>query len=476
MPDTNLLVVVSEPDTPAVVRSSPVDVLRAVLAAVLLVVLLVFGMLFEDAIQGFLAELLRGVDALGDDLLTAIVLATRAFVVAIFISGLGAAVITKRWRLLATCVTAGLIGSTFAGIAGGAIGVTEAPLVDPTVTLGVISDHKFPTMAGLGAAAALLTAASPWLARRWRRVGWILVVALAVSRFLTAPVSLDVAVALTAGWLAGSIVLVVAGGPSRRPSGQAVADALVGAGVPLASLSKADVDARGSTPFFGRTTDGRRVFAKVVAQDERSADLLFRLYRSITPRDLGDERPFSSLRRMVEHEATVSLMARSVGVATPRVLAFAAAEPGGFVLSYEGIDGSSLDGVEPYRLSDDVLGAIWGQIETLRYHRIAHRDLRLANVFLGTDGQVSMIDFGFSELAASDLLLRTDIAELLASLSLAVGPDRAIAAATNSLGPAAVADAAERLDPGALSGATRNAYKALPRQLDALRATCKALA
>lgn len=476
MPDATLAVLVTEPDSPDVVKASPVDVLRAVVAAVLLVVLLTFGLLFDEAIQGFLADLLAGVDALGADLLTAIVLGTRAFVVAVFIGGLGAALVSQRWRLLATGVVASMLGGTIAGFAGGAIGVTEAPLVDPTVALGVISDHKFPTMAGLGAAAALLTAASPWLSRRWRRVGWLFVIALAVSRFLTAPVSLDVAIALVAGWLAGSIVLVVAGSPNRRPSGVAVADALVGAGVPLASLSRADVDARGSTPFFGRTTDERRVFAKVVAQDERSADLLFRLYRSLTPRDLGDERPFSSLRRMVEHEAMVSLMARSVGIATPRVLAFAAAEPGGFVLSYEGIDGSSLDGVPADRLTDDVLAAIWDQIETLRYHRIAHRDLRLANVFLGSDGQVFMIDFGFSELAASDLLLRTDIAELLASLSLAVGPDRAIAAATHALGAHAVADAAERLDPSALSGATRTAYKERPGQLDTLRATCKALA
>ena len=52
----------------------------------------------------------------------------------------------------------------------------------------------------------------------------------------------------------------------------------------------------------------------------------------------------------------------------------------------------------------------------------------------------------------------------------------AIAAATHALGAPAVADAAERLDPGALSGATRTAYKERPGQLDALRTTCKALA
>ena len=177
---------------------------------------------------------------------------------------------------------------------------------------------------------------------------------------------------------------------------------------------------------------------------------------------------------MVEHEALVSLMARSVGIATPRVLAFASAPPGGYVLSYEGIDGASLDAVEPDRLTDDVLDAIWSEIQLLRHHRIAHRDLRLANVFLGADDRVSLIDFGFSEVAASDLLLRTDVAELSASLALVVGPERALAGAVRHLGPDAVAAAADRLEPAALSGATRTAYKQRPGALGALQAACRA--
>ena len=36
-----------------------------------------------------------------------------------------------------------------------------------------------------------------------------------------------------------------------------------------------------------------------------------------------------------------------------------------------------------------------------------------------------MIDFGFSELAASDLLLANDVAELVASSSVVVGAERA---------------------------------------------------
>ena len=116
------------------------------------------------------------------------------------------------------------------------------------------------------------------------------------------------------------------------------------------------------------------------------------------------------------------------------------------------------------------MAAIWEQVGELRRHRIAHRDLRLANIFVASDGAVWMIDFGFSELAASDLLLTNDVAELLASSSLQVGPERAVAHGTAAVGTAAIAAALDRLRPWALSGATRTGLKQQAGLLDALRA------
>ena len=190
----------------------------------------------------------------------------------------------------------------------------------------------------------------------------------------------------------------------------------------------------GSTPYFGGPATSTRLFVKALGRDERSADLLFRLYRRLQPRDLGDEKPFSTLRRTVEHEALVSLTARDLGVRTPRLVAFATAAPDGFVLAYEAVDGRSLDRVAVADLTDAVLDEVWQQLVTLRAHRIAHRDLRLANMFLADDGRVWLIDFGFSELAASDVLMATDVAELLASSATTVGADRAVAAGTRAIG------------------------------------------
>jgi undecaprenyl-diphosphatase len=290
-----------------------------------------------------------------------------------------------------------------------------------------------------------------------------------VSRFLIVPLSFASVRSVLVGWVAGCATLVAFGGPSRRPRGVAVAAGLAAAGLPVARLERAGVDARGSTPYFGVAADGRKLFVKVLGADERSADLLFRLYRSIAPHNLQDQRPFSSLRRAVEHEALVAMFATGVGIRTPALASFAAAEPNGFVLAYEAIEGRSLDRVEPEELTDARLNDAWTAVAELHQHGIAHRDLRLANVFLAADGALWMIDFGFSELAASDVLLNSDRAELVASTATRVGVERAVAAALRIVGPRALASALPRLQPWALSGATRTACKAEPSLLPDLR-------
>jgi len=448
---------------------SPVDVLRLAVATTLLVVLAAVGWWAGTSVSTFLADLFRGLDAIPSWLATTVVVATRLLATVAFLGGLAATILSRRMRLLLTIVGAGVLAAVLAYIVDHLIHTQAASLIDINGALGPVVDDEFPSIVGVAAIAAMATAAAPWLARRWRRLATTLVIGTALSRFVTAPVSLGTVFALVIGWFSGSLVLVVFGGPVRRPDAEEVAAGLAQIGLVTATLEKASVDARGSTPWFATTTDGTRLFVKALGRDERSADLLFRTYRTIVPHDFGDERQFSSLRRTVEHEAMVAMAARELGVLTPPFVALATVDPDAFVLVYELIAGSSLDGVEPDRLDDAIIGQIWGQVALLRSRRIAHRDLRLANIFLGTDDRISIIDFGFSELAASDLLLATDLAELLASLTIAIGVDRSVQAAVAGVGAETVSTAADRLKAYALSGASRTAFGERPGLLDELR-------
>ncbi|MBI2703866.1 MAG: hypothetical protein HYX32_01035 [Actinobacteria bacterium] len=470
---TTEIVEIVEAPRPSVERS-PADVLRLVVALGVTILLALIGKLFGNAVLGFLGDLVSGVQQLPSWLVTGVVIGTRALTAVVLVAGFVAVLWQHRFRLLAMGVLGGGAGALVAwGFAS--LGVERANSgVAVYESVGLLSNQRFPSSAGLAITAGAVTACAPWLSRRWRRLAWTMIIGLAVTRFVTSPVSLDSVAAVAAGWLAGAALLVVVGGPLRRPEGRAVADGLADVGLALARLAQADVDARGSTPYFGTTTDGLGVFVKVLGVDQRDADVLFRLYRRVQPRDLGDEKAFSSLRRTVEHEALVSLTARSLGVPTPRVLAFATVEPNAFVLAYESIEGRSLDRVPVDELTDSIVVGLWQQVAMLRQHRIAHRDLRLANLFLGDDGSVMLIDFGFSELAASDLLLATDLAELLTSLALAVGPERSVESALAAIGSEALATAISRLKPFALSGATRSGLKDHAGVLTDLRARIEA--
>ncbi|HTN79914.1 MAG TPA: hypothetical protein VMK16_09590 [Acidimicrobiales bacterium] len=450
------------------IERSPSDLLRLIVAAVALLALMLLDWLAGDTLVSFLHDFLAGLNAVPTWILDTFVIATRVAFIALIVLGIIALARQGGIRLIGTVVLA--IAVAWALMAIFEIGDTAS--ANPAVgldDLGPLTHAGWATIGAIGGLAAALTAAAPWLSRRERRFGWTVTVAVAFVYLMTTAVSFDTLRALACGWLAGALSLVILGAPARRPTGQAIADGLSAVGVPLAELKQASVDARGSTPYFGKTTDGQALFVKALGEDQRSADLLFRLYRMINRRDLGDERPFSSLRRAVEHEAMVALAARDVGIRTPRLVAFASAEPNSFVLAYEAVEGKSLDRVEPADMTDEVLGAVWGQVAHMRKHRIAHRDMRLANIFLAADGAVWMIDFGFSELAASDLLLANDVAEFTASSSLKIGAERAVALADAGVGPVAVASSLDRLHPWALSGATRTGLKESKGLLDDVR-------
>ena len=143
-----------------------------------------------------------------------------------------------------------------------------------------------------------MTVVAPSMPRRWRRWAWGALGVVALGRVVSGTgLAIDLVAAVATGWAVGLVVLLAFGVRDRRPSGAGVRAALEDAGLVVADLRAAHVDARGSTPYFAVLGDGAVSFVKVMSSEERSADLLFRLYRAVRLENVGDERPFSSLRR-----------------------------------------------------------------------------------------------------------------------------------------------------------------------------------
>jgi uncharacterized protein (TIRG00374 family) len=448
---------------------SPLDVLRLVLFAVGLLVVALLNKYLRDGWRGIEENLTAVLDLPWSwaELVVDVLL-----VVVVIVAGLAVLVVplvTKRWRLFgyvlaANVATTVLIGALVRWIdVGGSVGASGE-------TAQELARNASVDVVGATQLVAAFVTISPFVSQKWRRAGaWTVAVLIIMRLVVASGTSTHVPLVLFGGATIGSAVLLAFGRPTTRPRLTSIIEALRSSGIPVAEMHPASVDARGSVPYFATLDDGSRVFAKVLGTDQRAADLLFRIYRMIHLRNVGDERPFSSLRRTVEHEALVALQARDVGVRTPRLRCVAPVGNDSFLLCYDIIDGSSLDGVDEDQLTDGVLVGLWEQVALLRQYRIAHRDLRLANVFLSDDGEPWLIDFGFSEIAASETLLKADVAQLIAALAVSVGAERAVGPAVDVLGPEAVSSCLGRLQPAALSGATQTDLKAHKGLLDEVR-------
>jgi hypothetical protein len=368
----------------------------------------------------------------------------------------------RRYRLLAgLAVAAVLAGAVLAGIVYLAGGERPHVLAAGADSWWWLTGASLLGTALGAAAVACTVAAAPWLSRSWRRTAWIALWLAAAVRLITGTASpMEVVLAFAVGVTVGAGALVLFGVPDRRIGPAEIAAALDSAGLPVARVEPAAVEAKGSRPFTADAEDGEPLFIKVLGSDQRDADLLYRAYRFLRLRDIGDTRPAASLIQAAEHQALVAVMAERAGVAVPAIHQVIKAGDGSALLAMDRVDGSSLDLIPAQRLSDAVIRELWTQVDRLHRGRIAHRSLRAANVVVDGAARPWIVDFSFSELGATQRQMALDIAELLASLAVITGLGRAVAGAAAAIGQDGVAAAVPLLQPLALSAGTR---RAIPR-------------
>ena len=211
---------------------------------------------------------------------------------------------------------------------------------------------------------------------------------------------MELILALATGVTVGAAVLVAFGVPDRRIGPGRDRGRAAGRGPAGDSVRPAEVETKGSRKFAAVAADGRRLFVKALGSDQRDADLLYRAYRAVRLRNVGDTRPAASLFHAVEHQALVGVMAERAGVSAPGVDRVVRAGDTA-LLVMEWVDGCSLDRLPAGQIGDDLLARLWAEVDKLHRAGIAHRSLRAANVMVSPAGQPRIVDFGFSELAAT---------------------------------------------------------------------------
>jgi undecaprenyl-diphosphatase len=446
----------------------PSDLFRLLVALAVLVVGWLLATGFDDVAVGFAVGLVQTADVFANPMIVSAVLAVRLAALLLPLLVVAYVIRQRRYRRLALVLFA-------AGVAALAVSVLDLfqPALGDATTLaqlpdwlcladgsdaelgGCVAISEFPSLGYIAGFAAGFGVMVPWISARWRAAGWITIVVFLISRTIGAPTGPAGGLAAVAfGYAIGAGTLLLFAAPDRRPRGADVVAALHQAGVELAKLEWADVSSKGSTPYFATTRDGDQLFIKVIGPEERAADAMYRSYLNARLRGVN-ERPFGSVRRAVEHEAGISLKARSDGAQTPRLVAVAEVGSNSMLLAYESVAGRTLDIVPDPELTDAVLRHIWEQVAVLRVRRTAHRNLGPSNLILDDHGDIWLIDFGFAELAASDVHLNTDVAELLLALAARVGAERSVATAVEVLGATAVRGCAPRLQPMAVGTSVR---------------------
>jgi glycosyltransferase 2 family protein len=434
------------------------DAIRLIIAGLVLAGMLVVTAATHATYAGASAA---AVTAVVPPALTGQVLAglAQATLVLGAIAALAVTLYNRRFRLLASLAGgAALASAVLIGIVHLAGGEPPPALMPRGSPWSWLTGASLADPAILAASVALAVIAAPWLTRPWRRTAWIVLWLATAVRLVTGTASpVEVVVAFAAGITVGAGVLVLFGVPDRRLAPEGIAAALASAGLPVAGVKPAAVEAKSSRPFTAVTEDGESLFIKVLGSDQREADLLYRAYRFLRLRGIGDTRPAASLIQAVEHEALVAAMAERAGVAVPTIHQVIKTTDGSALLAMERVNGCSLDRLPVERVSDTVIRELWRQVEGLRRARIAHRSLRAANVVVDGTAHPWIVDFSFSELGASQRQIALDTAELLASLAVIAGADRAVAAAAAVIGRDGVAAAVPLLQPLALSAGTRHA-------------------
>ncbi|MFF4487342.1 lysylphosphatidylglycerol synthase domain-containing protein [Streptomyces sp. NPDC001544] len=315
---------------------------------------------------------------------------------------------------------------------------------------------------------AYMTAVGMSRRPRWRAVLWIVLLLDAFSMLVTGyttPFSIILTVLI--GWTVAYGTLYAVGSPNVRPTGQTLMAGLRHVGfhpVSAAREDAPDTDGDRGRRYFVTLEDGPPLDVTVVDREQQAQGFFYRAWRNLTLRGFATRSSLQSLRQALEQEALLAYAAIAAGANAPKLIATSELGPDAVMLVYQHTGGRTLDSLADEEITDDLLRNTWHQVQALQSRRIAHRRLAGDAIMVDRSGTVILTDLRGGEIAAGDLLLRMDVAQLVTTLGLRVGAERAVASAVGVLGPDAVADCLPMLQPIALTRSTRATLRKLARE------------
>ncbi|MEV0787550.1 lysylphosphatidylglycerol synthase domain-containing protein [Streptomyces sp. NPDC050423] len=460
-----------EPLLPARVHR-PSDLLRLLIGVLAIVVLFSVAAFAHGTTTGLEADINKGTGQAPDVLIKIAGLVSSIAVLLVPVAFAIERLIKRDGLRIADGVLAAVLahGVTLAAdlwVAKSASGTIQDALTQPAPG-DALTD---PVHGYLAPVIAYMTAVGMARRPRWRVVLWVVLLLDAFAMLVggyTTPLSIILTVLI--GWTVAYGTLYAVGSPNVRPTGQHLMAGLRHVGFRPVTAMRADDDPdsvdqndRGRR-YLVSLEDGPPLDVTVVDREQQAQGFFYRVWRRLTLRGITQRRSIQSLRQALEQEALLAYAAIAAGANAPKLIATSELGPDAVMLVYEHIGGRSLDALEDADITDDLVRGAWRQVRALQSRRIAHRRLTGDALLVDRSGKVFVTDLRGGEIAAGDLVLRMDVAQLLTTTGLRVGAERAVAAALAVVGPDTVADALPLLQPIALSRSTRAQLRRLARE------------
>jgi uncharacterized protein (TIRG00374 family) len=331
----------------------------------------------------------------------------------------GAVLLRRRWDLARDLVAALLLVATASIVLSGAVHSDWFPL-EPHL----LSRWGYPELR-LALATATLVVLGAELVRRVRVLAFVLIpLALVGAVALGTALPSEALGALALGLGAGALVGLVFGTAAGVPLTEDVRSSLASLGVETKALRPATEQRIGSAAYVGELADGSPLYVRVLGRDAQDTQRLARRWRNLAYRDPPRSAPVGRLEQ-VEHEALATVMAGRAGVRVPEVLIAALGPNGDAFIATRQPDMQPLEETDPGTLSNDAIEELCEQVARLHAAGISHGRLNARNILMLGDGPM-LVDFSAATLGAPQSSLDMDVAELLVSCAVLVGPERTL--------------------------------------------------
>jgi tRNA A-37 threonylcarbamoyl transferase component Bud32/membrane-associated phospholipid phosphatase len=182
----------------------------------------------------------------------------------------------------------------------------------------------------------------------------------------------------------------------------------------------------GSTPLrvCAKGEPNTYLFAKLYARSHLRADRWYKLGRTLLYGRLEDEKPFNTVRRLVQQEDYALRLLYGAGVRSPEPFGIVEITPEReYLITFEFFDNARELGEAEVEVDDRIIDDGLRIIRRLWDAGLAHRDIKPANLLV-RDGRVHLIDVFFAEVRPSPWRQAVDLANMMLVLATRSSPEQ----------------------------------------------------